>query len=118
MSAFSMQGNSDARVFGGNNTSVKKLYNPNFVNKVINCFFMKTKLLIIAVSLYIILFLVTWNLASLIPLSFILFMLFPFILIGMIYLVLKEKGFNYPELGEKDEWGYLDKKKGEIGLMG
>jgi Mn2+/Fe2+ NRAMP family transporter len=79
---------------------------------------MKMNVFIIAVSLYIILFLVTWNPASLIPLSFILFMLFPFILVGMIYFVLKEKGFSYPELGEKDEWGYLDKKKSEMGLMG
>ncbi|HAL81617.1 MAG TPA: hypothetical protein DCO83_04775 [Mucilaginibacter sp.] len=79
---------------------------------------MKTKVFIIAVSLYIILFLITWNSASLIPLSFILFAFSPFIIVGMIYLVLKEQGFKYPELGEKDEWGYLDKKKCEMGLLG
>ena len=39
-------------------------------------------------------------------------------LVGMVYIVLKEKGFSYRELGEKDEWDYLDKKKNDMGFFG
>jgi len=79
---------------------------------------MKTNVFIIAASLYIILFLITLNITSLLSLSLILFALFPFMLVGMVYIVLKEKGFSYRELGEKDEWDYLDKKKNDMGFFG
>ncbi|MGZ3750368.1 MAG: hypothetical protein ACXVB0_10275 [Mucilaginibacter sp.] len=46
-----------------------------------------------------------------------LFLTSPFLLIWMVYSVLKDDLLEYPELGKKDEWGYHDKAKDELGMF-
>ena len=41
----------------------------------------------------------------------------PFIFIWMIYCILKDDQHKYPELGERQEWGYRDKNRDELGLF-
>lgn len=41
----------------------------------------------------------------------------PFVIITLVYLVLTEKGVNYPELTDGEEWGYRDKKKSDLGVF-
>ena len=41
----------------------------------------------------------------------------PFIFIWMIYRILKDNQFEYPELKDGQEWGYRDKDRGELGLL-
>jgi hypothetical protein len=41
----------------------------------------------------------------------------PFLLVWMVYRVLKDDAVNYPELPEDEEWGYSDKPKGELRLF-
>ncbi len=41
----------------------------------------------------------------------------PIIIITLVMMVLTEKGYNYPELAEGEEWGYRDKDKSTLGLF-
>ena len=41
----------------------------------------------------------------------------PFIIIGMVWLILTEKGYDYPELAEGEEWGYRDREKSTLGIF-
>jgi hypothetical protein len=35
----------------------------------------------------------------------------------MVIMVLTERGYNYPELADGEEWGYRDKDKSELGIF-
>jgi hypothetical protein len=41
----------------------------------------------------------------------------PIVIIAMVYLVLTEKGYDYPELAEGEEWGYRDREKSKLGIF-
>ena len=41
----------------------------------------------------------------------------PVVIISLVYIVLKEKDFDYPELPPGEEWGYRDKNKNEMSLF-
>jgi len=45
------------------------------------------------------------------------YLFLPFVIVIMVYLVLTDKNFNYPELTEGEEWGYRDKDKNDLGLF-
>jgi hypothetical protein len=45
------------------------------------------------------------------------FLASPFLVLGMVYIVLKDGRYDYPELAEGEEWGYSDKSKDELGLF-
>jgi len=45
------------------------------------------------------------------------FLVSPFLLIGMVYFVLKDDSYQNPELKEGEEWGYRDRKKETLGLF-
>ncbi len=47
----------------------------------------------------------------------ILYLASPFLILGMVYIVLKDDRLDYPELAEGEEWGYRDKSKDELGLF-
>ena len=40
-----------------------------------------------------------------------------FVIIGMVYLFLKDDSEKYPELGKGEEWGYRDKSKDSLGIF-
>jgi len=46
-----------------------------------------------------------------------LFVLFPFILIWIVFSILIHGKFEGKELGEQEEWGYTDKDKNELGVF-
>ncbi|MET3114382.1 hypothetical protein AAKU52_002116 [Pedobacter sp. CG_S7] len=66
---------------------------------------------VIIATAYLIIYVVSLELMGLCRIVFILFGLSPILLIWMVYVVLKEKGFEYPELKDEEEWGYLDQPK-------
>jgi len=41
----------------------------------------------------------------------------PFIVLAMVYIVLKDNRRDYPELADGEEWGYRDKSKDELGVF-
>ena len=47
----------------------------------------------------------------------IMFILSPFLLIWMIISVLRSKNFTGKDLEEKEEWGYADKRKEDLGMF-
>jgi uncharacterized membrane protein YqjE len=64
---------------------------------------------VIMLTIYLIIYIIIWSLNLSIILLSVLFLFSPFFLLWTIYQVLKEENFEYPEMEEKDEWGYLDK---------
>ncbi len=41
----------------------------------------------------------------------------PLVILGVVFIVLKDNRVEYPELAEGDEWGYRDQSKEELGLF-
>jgi hypothetical protein len=41
----------------------------------------------------------------------------PVVIIGLVYTVLREKNYHYPELPPGEEWGYSDKNKNELDVF-
>ena len=50
-------------------------------------------------------------------LTSLLFTTFPFLLVWIVYSILRYGKFEGKELGEKEEWGYTDKNKNELGIF-
>ena len=69
---------------------------------------------VLIVTAYLIIYVVLLELMGPFRIGFILFGLSPILLIWMVYAILKEKDFEYPELGEDEEWGYLDRPKEDL----
>jgi hypothetical protein len=46
-----------------------------------------------------------------------LFLIAPFLIVWMVYVVLKDDQYKYPELNKDDEWGYRDKTKDQLGVF-
>ena len=72
---------------------------------------MKAKPAVIITTVYIILYYIAWNTGFSLTVCSIMFLLFPVIIVGMVYFVLKDTSVNYPELAKGEEWGYRDKTR-------
>jgi hypothetical protein len=46
-----------------------------------------------------------------------LFLIAPFLIVWMVYIVLKDDQYKYPELGKDEDWGYRDKTKDQLGVF-
>jgi uncharacterized membrane protein len=64
---------------------------------------------VVMLTIYLIIYITIWSLNISILLLSVMFLASPLLLLWTIYQVLKEKDFEYPEMEENDEWGYLDK---------
>jgi hypothetical protein len=78
---------------------------------------MKTKIAVITASTYLIFLSILSYTGISIELSALMYLISPLVIIGMEYLVLIDNEYKYPELDANEEWGYLDKKKSELGLF-
>jgi hypothetical protein len=78
---------------------------------------MKTNIAVIAATLYLIFLSILGYTGISIEVSALIYLVSPLIIIGLVYVVLTEDEFQYPELPSGQEWGYLDKDKGELGLL-
>jgi hypothetical protein len=78
---------------------------------------MKTKIAVITATAYLFVLSILGFSAISITASGFMYLLSPFVIIGFVYVVLTETGYKYPELGSKEEWGYRDKKKSELGFI-
>ena len=50
-------------------------------------------------------------------LTSLIFSLFPFLLLWIVYSILRYGKFEGKELNENDEWGYTDRDKNELGVF-
>lgn len=46
-----------------------------------------------------------------------LFLIAPFLIVWMVYIVFKDDQYKYPNLGKNEEWGYQDKAKDQLGIF-
>lgn len=70
----------------------------------------------IAVTLYLVIYTLLFQLGASFNLLGILFMLSPFLVIWMVYTVLRFGKFEGKELDE-DEWGYCDRSRESLGVF-
>ena len=77
---------------------------------------MKSKIAVITVTIYLVIVCIFANAESFSPLSEILYLLSPAILVTMVIVIVKDNSRPYPELGDQ-EWGYRDKNKGDLEVL-
>ncbi|PRY52847.1 hypothetical protein B0I27_105317 [Arcticibacter pallidicorallinus] len=68
---------------------------------------MKTTIAIILATLYLLAFIVAINIQASESLVYFLFAFSPVMLIGLALTILRDRGENYPEMKEGQEWGYF-----------
>lgn len=78
---------------------------------------MRTNIAVGSATLYLVVLTILGQSAASPILCAVMYLLSPLVIVLMVYLVLTEKNFNYPELAEGEEWGYRDKNKSELGLF-
>jgi hypothetical protein len=77
---------------------------------------MKSKIAVIAVTIYLVVVNLLANAESPSFLFTIFYLLAPAVLISMVIVILKENSRYYPELNDQ-EWGYQDNDKDNLGLL-
>jgi hypothetical protein len=70
---------------------------------------------VILATLYLVVYVILFQIGTSMAILSYLFLFSPFLMIGLVYIVLKDDHEKYPELGEDEEWGYRDKPKDELG---
>lgn len=78
---------------------------------------MNAKSTVGTVTLYLVAYIVLFFSGCSMPLLACMFLVSPFLIIGMVYIVLKDDSCQYPELNEGEEWGYRDRAKKTLGLF-
>jgi hypothetical protein len=78
---------------------------------------MNAKSTVGTVTLYLVAYIVLFFSGCSMPLLACMFLVSPFLIIGMVYIVLKDDSCQYPELNEGEEWGYRDRTKETLGLF-
>jgi hypothetical protein len=78
---------------------------------------MKAKLAVSLLTIYLLVYVGLFAAGASITLLAWMFVVSPFLLVGTVYIVLKDNAEHYPQLPEGEEWGYRDKSKDELGLF-
>lgn len=78
---------------------------------------MKATTAIITVTLYLLAMTITGDFIGSTGLSAVLYLLSPLVIVGMIYIILKDTAKPYPELKKDEEWGYADANRDELGMF-
>lgn len=76
------------------------LSNPSVMNKSV--------ISVIILTIYLIIYVILFQLKGPNPIIAIMFLISLFLVIGTVFVVLTDK-YDYPELPEDEEWGYRDK---------
>jgi len=69
---------------------------------------------VIIMTAYLVIYIVLFEVQAPLQLLSLLFLFFPILVIYTVFNILKDQGFNYPELGPQEEWGYLDRPRETI----
>ena len=78
---------------------------------------MRGKAAVIVLTLYLVVFTALCYLQASFILLSVMFGFAPVLLVATVFIVLKDKSRPYAELKEKEEWGYRDKRREEIGIL-
>jgi hypothetical protein len=82
-----------------------------------NSIIMRTKIAIGSATLYLVILTILGQSGAAPVVCAFIYLFSPVVIIAMVYLVLTEKGFSYPELAENEEWGYRDREKSNLGVF-
>jgi len=78
---------------------------------------MNAKTAVSMLTTYLIAYVIIFDTAPYINLLTYLYLASPVLLIATVYFVLTDTTNSYPELGEREEWGYKDKNKSDLGVF-
>lgn len=78
---------------------------------------MKTNIAVALATLYLFTLTMLGVVDASTTLCAVMYLLSPVVIISLVYTVLREKDYDYPELPPGEEWGYRDKNKNELGLF-
>ena len=76
---------------------------------------MKAIAAVIIATLYLITYVILFQTGISITILSYLLLISPFLMIWVVYTVLKDDHEPYPDLGEDEEWGYRDKPRDRLG---
>jgi hypothetical protein len=79
--------------------------------------FKKPSFAVISVTLYLLIYTVLFQSGTSIDILMSMFSLSPFLVIWMVYVVLKYGKFNGRELNPDEEWGYSDRSRDTLGTF-
>lgn len=82
-----------------------------------NTLVMNAKGAILTATFYLAAYIYLFATEALIEVLALMFLVSPFLIAGMVYMVLKDTRYKYPELNEGEEWGYRDKAKPDLGVF-
>lgn len=76
---------------------------------------MKAISAVIIATLYLIIYVILFRTGISFTILSYLFLISPFLMIWLVYTVIRDHYEKYPELGEDEEWGYRDKPRDQLG---
>ncbi|WP_158826783.1 hypothetical protein [Mucilaginibacter lacusdianchii] len=78
---------------------------------------MKASTAVISATIYLLVYMILFSTGLSISILSYLFLTSPLVLIWMVFTILKDDTSLYPELEAEEEWGYKDKKRGDLGMF-
>jgi fatty acid desaturase len=78
---------------------------------------MNAKVAVSMLTIYLVAYVIVFATGHYVNLLAYMFLASPVLLIAVVYFVLTDTTYTYPELGEDQEWGYRDKNKNELGVF-
>jgi hypothetical protein len=78
---------------------------------------MKAPIAIVIATIYLVVFYILLYINASLLLTALLYLSIPAVIIGMVFVVLLDDSYDYPELPGNDEWGYRDKKKDDLWIV-
>jgi hypothetical protein len=79
--------------------------------------FTKPAFAVVVVSLILLIYCVLINADSTLPIAYFIFAISPFLLLWMVYTIIRYGIYKGQELKEGEEWGYEDRSKEELGVL-
>jgi len=76
---------------------------------------MKTNIAILAATFYLFFLSILAYTGALYEIGAMVYLISPLIVVGLVYVVLAEDGYDYPELGLDEEWGIRIKIRQNLG---
>ena len=78
---------------------------------------MNAKTAVSILTIYLITYVILFVTGFSVTIAIYMFLVYPVLLVWMVYSVLTDEQYEYPDLGDNEEWGYLYKAKNELGIF-
>ena len=78
---------------------------------------MSAKAVVSILTIYLITYVILFVTGFSVTIAMYMFLTSPILLVWMVYSILTDEQYEYPDLGDNEEWGYRDKAKSELGIF-